>query len=276
MLFVRSLFQLTMLMVLILFNGCSVSHLIEGGNLSEESQAKEPIILSLSQGYFADTSMYLRVQLEVLDRLATDSVFIQLCAFKDDQLIEEQTIPIKNFIQTSILDVGSRVLVPFTLGISEVDRFTIACSWGEAGYTLAAQLDLVDHGETKSSTSPQDLENPIKISELEITEEQIPCSEELCFIRVNLQGRIFNSVPDYNIKAIALAYRLLWVPDGEIPSIKINSAELTNEEKLLSFGEGRIPDEGFEFEVLGDKDLPKIPGGKFMPVVRVLKFKIEK
>lgn len=259
-------------------SACSILEPLElDENEQSSPEGNSPIRLSLSQGYVADTTLHLRVQLEMLDEVETDSVFVQLKGFNKGVIQEEQTVPLRNFTDKEVSSPGNTIFLPFTLAIKDIDRFTISCSWGDEGYKLAALLDMAEgQSSLPPNTEFKEASAPIKISELSVDEIELPCKSGLCSVRVNLAGRILRGDLSKEVKAVSLAYKLTWVPDGSLPPIGSTSEELEPDEKMLPFGNDVLPVEGFEFKVVGDKDLPKIPGGRFMPVVRILKYELSK
>jgi hypothetical protein len=244
----------------------------------ENTSLRNPLKLSLSQGYIAGTTLHLRIQLESINDLPTNSVLIQVKGLKDGVVKEIQSTPLDTVLNSPIFAAGKSALLPFTLSTENLDHFTIACSWGEEGINLISEMKIDmtddDHKELdiKEDIKTNDQGPSIYISELKVHKVTGTCIDSNCVLRLNLEGKVRKTTGLKVVKNIKLAYRLTWVPDGQIPTTDYRSKELLTDEKLLSFGKDEIPEEGFDFSIKGEKDLPEIPGGKFMPVVRILDY----
>lgn len=244
----------------------------------ENTSLPNPLKLSLSQGYIAGTTIHLRIQLESINDLPTNSVLIQVKGLKDGVVKEIQSTPLDSVLNSPIFAAGKSALLPFTLSTENLDHFTISCSWGEAGINLISEMKMDmtddDHKELdiKEDIKTNDQGPAIYISDLKVHKVTGTCIDSNCLLRLNLEGKVRKTTGLKVVKNIKLAYRLTWVPDGQIPTTDYRSKELLTDEKLLSFGQDEIPEDGFDFSIKGEKDLPEIPGGKFMPVVRILDY----
>lgn len=276
--FVRTFKSLFLFFILLTLSACSA---ITGSEISPNetnrtsNQTSNPIKLSLVQGYIAGTTLHLRVQVEILDNIETKSIVIQLKGLKNGLLNETQSQPLATIVKKAVVSKGNIFILPLTLSTEDIDRFAISCSWGEDGIKIMNQLrnDLTDDDNIQiHNKQPKVEEGAVVITDIKISEKSEYCALSNCPLRLDLEGKVKPGKGYKQVKNVNLAYRLLWLPDGQLPNLENNSNELLPDEKLLSFGNHSIPEEGFDFQVTGEKELPQIPGGRFIPVVRVLKF----
>lgn len=112
----------------------------------------------------------------------------------------------------------------------------------------------------------------LEIIDLEIHENDIVCEKIPCPKKVRLKGKLKNSSKQI-LTSISLAFGIHWVFNGQLPKLPDELSPIKVGEEKLSFGSKFLEvNEVIEFEIDIDRAIYQIPGGYFMPHVRVLSF----
>jgi hypothetical protein len=112
----------------------------------------------------------------------------------------------------------------------------------------------------------------MEVVNIQVHEDEIPCELSSCPMRIMVRGVLRNNAPG-RVGKVKLVFGLFWVPDGKLPAIPEDRAPRKPGEEEMSFGDKVFSSgESVDFEVAIGRPVYQIPGGTFMPHIRVLAY----
>lgn len=261
-------------------------------NTEEVRSNKPPINLTMSQAFTAQSSLFVKARVEVLNNIAADDVTIIALGLDEGKIIEQQKISLSKITKLPVVKKGTKLLVPFEMPVRKISEFQLKCSWGEHSKKI---LDDTHAGkdleppvpkkpELTPSISAEDEGEAVDrrvghkgliIDSINVLEE--PCSDcgdvnlNAKKVKINAKLKNFSEKPVSNL---SLAFGLVWYPEGKIPELAKDLTAKRPGEEELSFGQANIPVGGeLPFSVKLAKPLLSLPGGEFRPHIRILSYK---
>lgn len=279
----------------------------EGQN---EAPPQAPLKVQLSNAYIIDRTILLKIQLELLDTLRAPDTVVAVIGLREGNVIEEQYMILSDVVNREEVTEGERLIIDFSLESGELTEFQVKAFWGEDGRKIItekitfnefSELDPNEKNKNPDIQESQREENipqgspnldpppplkpesperlfvdnlrPMQIDQVVIHEEEIPCVKSPCPKRISVQGQLKNSSSQI-ISDVKLAFGLFWVPQGKLPLIPKDQDSRKPGEEELEFTEKLFaPGESVDFEVAIGRPVHQIPGGNFMPHIRVLTYK---
>jgi hypothetical protein len=297
---------------ILLLSSCSIRSTDSIDAIS--SSPESPVLLSLSQAYILDRTIMLKMQIEAKTRVETGSTVVGLIGLKEGAMKEEQYVILSSLVPKDYLFPNERIIVPFSLESGDLTEFQAKLFWGKEGREViqnkifledsddlgiqdpfiiedasaVSSISETDGTVDKINLLPPDPVRPsmvydprenileyLRIDEMEIYEEDLVCDFSRCPKKIKMKG-VLKNITTINVSKVQLAFGLFWVPDGKLPLLPDEGAKKKASEEALSFGDKILePNEGVEFEVQIGRPVYTIPGGDFMPHVRVLDYSIE-
>ncbi len=112
----------------------------------------------------------------------------------------------------------------------------------------------------------------LTINRVEVHEDDIPCEKAPCPKKIKVKGVLTNTTT-HELSSVRLAFGLFWVSDGKLPSLPDDQEPKKPAEEELFFAEKIFsPGESVEFDIAIGRPVYQIPGGTFMPHIRVLSY----
>lgn len=110
------------------------------------------------------------------------------------------------------------------------------------------------------------------LEDIQIFEDVIPCEENRCAKKIRMKARLKNYL-NKPVHSMKLAFGLFWVSDGKVPILPEDDTEKRPGEEELDFGVKVLtPNDSIEFQVNIGRPVFDLPGGKFIPHVRILHY----
>jgi hypothetical protein len=118
-------------------------------------------------------------------------------------------------------------------------------------------------------------EHPVSLEDVSIEERTVDCPVAPCDVLYTMNGRVVNHLPAA-VSNIELAVGLYWTVEGMLPLIPAYASVPTNAEEVVSLGNSAVPGKGSKLiRVNIDRKIPVVPGGRFIPHLRVVGFVAE-
>lgn len=109
----------------------------------------------------------------------------------------------------------------------------------------------------------------VQLRALRVLEQQSVCDVRPCASRYSVSGEFFNDAATI-VQKVQLGIGFVWQPDGQ--QLDLSKRIPEDEEPLEISGLNLGPQQTQPFELDLDKAVPGTPGGKYIPVVRVVAF----
>lgn len=114
-------------------------------------------------------------------------------------------------------------------------------------------------------------QDDLRIQELDVENETILCSEPPCDIMYTVLAKLENKGTE-TVDSVQIAVGLYWANSGQLPKVPAPDAELQENEELIELSELNIASgKSKKVRVKLDRSVPDVPGGSFIPHVRLLK-----
>ncbi len=110
----------------------------------------------------------------------------------------------------------------------------------------------------------------LEIKNLDVIAKELSCGRPPCKLIYTVVGKFQNDTANF-VKAANLAVGLHWVNTGQLPNLPKGSSQINPNEEVLSVGLNLEPGNSKEFSIKLDKEVPQIPGGSFIPHVRLVR-----
>ncbi len=113
----------------------------------------------------------------------------------------------------------------------------------------------------------------VALNAVDIEEQVLDCPAQPCDLKYIVSAGIENGTPQA-VGALKLAIGIYWVTEGLLPEIPAAGAPLSAAEEPIDLG-GTVlaPGEKKRIRINVDRAIPVVPGGRFVPHLRLLEFK---
>jgi hypothetical protein len=228
-----------------------------------QDRTKEPPLdLQITQSFVQASKLHVKVLVNAKTDFPADEVIVSLFGLRDGEIVEKQTKLMSEEINSRELSNGQSVVLYFVLNKTDLSEYQVKCSWGKDALEIIASIKA---GSIEPTTNVN-----VFLDEIEIVEQTVSCNIAPCDIFYTLFGTI-NNQSDNRIPEIDLAIGLFWVNEGQtLPSIEAHTKLAPNEEVISLSNINLAPGESRKVRVTVDRGVPILPGGKFIPRLRIL------
>lgn len=247
-----------------------------------------PLGVRVAQAFFSEQELVVKVHLESKTELDPKTIAVSVLGLREGEVVEENRKIVSEVTSEKHLAVGSVTAIRFTLSASELTEYQVRCSWGEdvqkfeEKNTTRASLAHSAASVEPPKFSPAELKPPgvirpsveernVYLRGVEVIETAEECVVKPCNFIFHINAEIVNG-SNSPVSGVELAVGIYWANKGKLPRLPAaSSAKLSNEELVdlstleLAAGEGK------RIRIKLDRSVPKLPGGSFIPHVRVLK-----
>lgn len=261
---------------------------------SNQERSKEPpISVDISHAFIEQGKLHVKVYVEPKTSIPAEMVEVAVTGLREGQVVENVSKRMSEVIPTAELEAGRRFAVLFSLESAELTEYQVKCSWGSEVSAAAKQavadkqnvaaLDknaAQDNQYQRASLSPmkEKAEEPriqkaaLSLEDIKINSEVEQCEIKPCDLVYTLEAKIQNNSKN-PIAGIRMALGLYWTNEGQDPIFPVPSSALSDSEELIRLEHVNIPPAGSKkVRVQVDRSIPVIPGGKFIPHLRLLSF----
>lgn len=285
------------------FPGGSVFKTPGEGSTELDPELKErPIRVEVSQAFVDEGNLHLKVQLESKTELPSDEILVTVRGLKNGAVIESKSQVLSDIIGIQQVSPDMRFALSFALPAGGIEEYQVIAMWGEDAQRALGQgvdvpstavplrPDEVAPGMTPpeseqvaESVKPRplaQLSQPLRseksdsgqfrLVDIKVHESRAKCEILPCDILYSVTARLKNDSSRI-VQDIQVALGLFWAPIGAQPNTPENFAPLDENEELISLTNLRLaPGEGKQVRVRVDRPVPVVPGGRFLPHIRLL------
>lgn len=299
-----------LLFSLFVWTGCSSSVKPEPESEGLFSAQKAPVELAILDSRTSEEILNVEFSLKSLTAISSEEIAIQLDGLKQGDVVLSNVAPASSFGSASVLEAGDIVTGSLSLDAKGLDEYSVRVAWGVNAQSLLSveenlnraierpqESSLPEDMSTGFATQPigeQEAQSEELADQVDETESVFPavraleisrtsnkrlvlnCPEEPCPYFYVLKGELLNKGTEA-IGDIELAVGLFWKASGkELELPKANQAKQVVEE-VISLGQEVLePGQKKILRIKVDRALPTIPGGEFVPHVRVLRASLSK
>ncbi len=264
----------------------------------EAPVAQPPLDIEIGQAFVHDESLHVKVYVRAQHEIPTSDVNVTLRGLKEGMLLGEKVQMLKESMSEQSLKPGDVVALNFEMPVEGLTEYQVKCSWGDeakqpgqeppsskpselvlkdalpqesdilAGVASAPEAEIAP----ETSSSPEALKGELELADLEAKREELPCTAPPCDLQYMFHARLKNS-SNTAVESVRLALAIMWVNDGESPSFPPPlTAKQEGEELIELSGLTLSPGTEKKIRVKVDKDIPSVPGGSFIPYLRLLDY----
>lgn len=265
----------------------------EFGGQSGHKGVQDPIQAEVSQTFVEGSEIVLRVKLHPLKDLLVKDVAIAIIGLKDGVVSSRRVMPLSALVLESqfpqgTLKAGQPVLVQVNTPHADVSELQVVCSWGEDAQRLVGPNTYrtpVANAPQGADTTAQVLQEAIRPA---VPTHKIDASVQLAVLeRIEIERRA-GGCPDCPalltlvvhlqnpsarpLVGVKLAIGLAFAADGESVPHKPSEMPIEQSEQLVDITDAHIgPGKSQIVRVKFDRGIPRVPGGEFLPTVRILR-----
>lgn len=278
---------------------------------SPNSQGKEaPLQLKVAQAFFVGENLNVKVRLTAKASMPSEKLVVGVIGLHEGNVVETHYARIKEITNEPLVIAGQSVLVPFELSSHELTEYQVSGSWGEEAVELWAEkkdenkAPLVEKPEDEKapvtevqpSAPPKEEKPAAKVEEsdeipmikpgflgstntatlegVELQEQPEECTEAPCDIRYTILARVVNRSRS-PLTGIKLAVGISWSENKSLPRSPANGASVESGEELVDLKQSVLdPGQSKKLRVKVARAVPVIPGGAFLPYIRVVSSEI--
>lgn len=117
--------------------------------------------------------------------------------------------------------------------------------------------------------------NTVSLEDVRVVQNEVPCDRKPCDVLYTVEAQLQNGLA-FPLKSVEIGLGLYWVEDGATPTFPSGDSTLAANEELVTLdGLGLASGAQRTLRVSVDRQVPIVPGGAFMPHVRILSFRSE-
>ena len=267
----------------------SVNHKIE----LTEAELPPPLSIEVVKDSIIDHTLYANVRLNPRAIMNSQDVVLEAIGLNNGEVVERVSQNVADLTSNAPLQPGVPLDLEFTLGADRLGEYQIVCAWGHKDNLAEKALS---RGRIASPSSGEESNNRAQLEEQQLAIQQSAkvteifdrpdevlvlrnvatisdpetCSKKPCEYRYVVEGQLAN-YGKKPIRDIFLALGIYWEEHGRKTIYPKNFAVLgANEEKvplgdfILNSGQSR------NIKLTVNRSIPDIPGGRFVPHLRIL------
>jgi hypothetical protein len=263
-------------------------------------EREAPLELKVAQAFFDEEDLVVKVHLTAKTAMRADEIVVGVVGLEEGNVVEEKLQFVNEVVSQEILAPQSVTALRFTLTAKNLSEYQIRCSWGdEVQKVKAAAADLAAIEEQLRNSSRASLsknpaqvdtrepphppvmmpprivrpampERPLSLEQVEIQEDRGDCREEPCESYFTIHATIKNHTNGL-IQGVRLAVGIYWAKTGRLPQLPAVDASLRPSEELVTLDTLELDSEQSKrVRIKVDRKIPRVPGGSFIPHVRLL------
>jgi hypothetical protein len=255
-------------------------------------QGGAPISIEVRQAFLQEDTLHIKLGLSAKTFVETDSVYVGVRGLADGVTVVEEFRLVADESDRKWLDADSKLLVSFNIPAKGLSEYQVFGAWGEDAKGLAKRLSASTSSaalgaRAKLSPSLESIQpdvnsvrkknlvptdgRPVGLEDVDIESEVDDCPAQPCDIRYRIVARIKNMSKKSAIDSIELAIGLYWASEGQLPQTPQSGSMATANEEVVALKELAIsPGESKAIRVRVNRGVPQIPGGRFVPHIRIL------
>ncbi len=250
---------------------------------TQPSTGESPLEIQVENAFLKEETLHVKVLLKGKTEFETDKVAISLVGLSDGKVITEQTKLLSEVVSTKQINEAQTVAIFFDLPAERLSEYQVRASWGnDAQEIIALHTERVESKGEVSSQEKQELPlassstgRKVILKDVNIVEEPVSCKQPPCDIYYTVHAVISNNTQQvaHNVE---FALGLIWENSGQSVPGREDLLPLDKNEEAISLGEVVLtPGLARQVRVRVDRAVPVIPGGRFVPKVRLLSYLLD-
>lgn len=245
-----------------------------------KKEKKAPLSVDVAQAFFDQEKLNIKIILSTHTEVDPSQIVLGVSGLSDGELVEETYKKLSDVVAGDLLEADSKIAVRFELTQKDLTEYQVRCSWGNEAKDLWAKLTPAEQKQEPQdaraslATSKDNLNLPalsgkLELSNLDIQSEQLQCVLPPCDLSYTVVGKFYNGTENVAQKA-KLAVGLYWANDGQVPQIPDSNEQVNENEEVVEVALGLQSRETATIRVKLDRSVPQVPGGSFIPHVRLI------
>ncbi|MCB0324305.1 MAG: hypothetical protein KDD69_12065 [Bdellovibrionales bacterium] len=255
----------------------------------EPIRKRAPVEVKVTQAFFEESDLKVKVHLTALTPLKTEQVLVAVAGLQEGEVVEEHQQRLNEVLGGEYLRQGQTAALLFSLETGSLTEYQVRCSWGDSALSGAAgagSSEPTSHSEVEHARGrlrPPSAENllqperpplvkgrSVTLDNVDIVETPEHCDHPPCNVYFVVHADLVSGGVE-PIDGLELALGLYWATQGTLPKLPEIGAELTANEELIDLSTLRLgPGETRRIRVKVDRSVPVVPGGSFIPHLRIL------
>lgn len=247
----------------------------KGATLAKKQNLEKqaPLSVEIAQAFFDQEKLNVKVILTTHTEINPNDVVLGVTGLTDGELVEETYKKVSDVVASDMLDANTKIALRFELDKKDLSEYQVKCSWGEEAKELWAKLTPAPI-ETRASLSQELINAPalsgnLELSNIDIQSEELQCVLAPCDLTYTVIGKFYNG-KDSPVAKAKLAIGLYWANSGQVPAIPALDAPVNENEELVEVALGLQSRESATIKIKLDRSVPQVPGGSFIPHVRLI------
>jgi len=237
---------------------------------AEDSKPIAPVQVSVAQAFFDNRTLNVKVHLKTLKRMSSNDILVGITGLRNGVVVEQDFKRVSEVFSSSNIDTDSVVAFRFRLNSPDLSEYQVKCIWGE-GKILSFLEQSESLAPLAQEASFQSNTKMLEIKSVDIESMASECKLAPCDLTYTLHAELENKGQQAVHKA-SLAVGLYWVNEGQLPSLPNDNTSLGSFEELVELSNLEIASgDSQKIKVTLDRSVPQVPGGSFIPHIRLLK-----
>ena len=249
---------------------------------SRQVVKQAPLSIDVAQAFFDQDKLNVKVIITTHTEISPDQIVLGIAGLRDGELVEETYKKISDVVASERLDAETKLAVRFELASKDLSEYQVKCNWGNDATELWAKLNPsieTPANESRASLANQKIDQnllktpaisgKLELSDLDIQSEELPCVLAPCDLNYTVVGRFLNG-KETQVSTAKLAVGLYWAEEGQLPELPKTSEALSENEQVIEVALGLQSGEAATIRVKLDRSIPQVPGGSFIPHVRLI------
>ena len=271
-----------------------------------------PISLKVAQAFFNGENLHIKIHLGAKTSLDPRTITVGVRGLREGEVVEEYVQRVSDVFSSENLVQDTVLALRFVLKEPLLTEYQISGSWGvpvaEDKAVLPSFMDksektgiledefgveagFADQGEKMggkeararlASPAPAEKlpearqealrESDLALEDLDIIDTVEDCPLEPCDIRYSVHAKLSN-YSNHRIGFASLAVGLYWANFGQVPKVPPANSPLSPNEELIELNNLALsPGRSKRVRIRVDRAVPVVPGGSFVPHVRIIDF----
>lgn len=251
---------------------------------------QHPLKVRVAQAFFNGEDLHIKVHVSTKTELPADSIVVEVSGLREGEIKESQYQQLSKVTGLPVLQAGQIIVVPFTLQAQELTEYQVRTTWGEEAQAVlranASSEDVVQSvkdaknlpAEIELRAAPSTHQPPpvkatrpeLRLENLVVREELLVCDDAPCDLLYTLEVELVNH-GETAAHAPSLALGLYWANEGQVPQVPLSDQGLMPQEEHIFLDTLVLaPGTRRPLRVRVDRAVPQVPGGRFIPHLRVL------
>lgn len=246
-----------------------------------------PVDLEVAEAFFEEDVLLVKIRVRAKTSINPQNIAVGVLGLREGDVVEKNVQAVSDIVVGREMIAGQSAALSFSLREPELTEYQVQCSWGEDAARLLSEAPARPRADAsadsrssapsagiraESASKPLPDEHPLGLEDVNVEENKVDCAAAPCDILYTMNGRLVNHLPDA-VSRIQLAVGLYWTMQGMLPQVPASGAAPTSGEEIIDLGAAVLPGGASRrIRINIDRKIPVVPGGRFVPHLRVVGF----